>query len=348
MSHVIQRPSGCIYRQVIPADLRALVGKGEVRYSLKERSLYRAERKAQSITGQLKGLFTAVREETLTLNQPQINRIIRNIIETTVADMEREKLTGKPLTRRRLADHLSDLEIFEHDYKEALALRECGVIEPFVDVIIRDFSLNIEKDSEDYRKLAGEVLMAHIKILEVERQQSVGDYSYKDKLLFQNDVFEPESPALSIVAAEYWKERSKNWSPRTVTEYQKFQDELLSFVGHDFPILSVDYKKGREYKAHLDSTELSAVRKDNYLGYASALWKWAIKRHYAEINAFDGLQEGKAAEREPTNREPSFLRMTSPHSLSCPRNMEKERSNVRTIIGYHSYPIRRIKFYRQS
>ena len=48
MNHLIQRSSGFILRMVVPTDLKSIIGKGELRYALKERSLYQAKSTSQA------------------------------------------------------------------------------------------------------------------------------------------------------------------------------------------------------------------------------------------------------------------------------------------------------------
>jgi hypothetical protein len=62
------------------------------------------------------------------LIQAQINRLIRDMIRGIITEMEDKKATGKPLTRGQLNDYLKDLDLFEHDYREAISLRDYRLI----------------------------------------------------------------------------------------------------------------------------------------------------------------------------------------------------------------------------
>jgi hypothetical protein len=75
---------------VIPDDLRDAFGKRELRYSLHEHSLLHAKRKAHRISTQVKGLFAKLRKGNGNMDQAQINRLIRNMVKTTIAEMEHE------------------------------------------------------------------------------------------------------------------------------------------------------------------------------------------------------------------------------------------------------------------
>jgi integrase len=312
--HIVQQSSGYCFRMVVPADLRPVIGKSELRYSLHERSLLHAKRKAHRISTQVKGLFAKLRKGNGNMDQAQINRLIRNLIKTSIAEMEHEKATGKMLDRGELNEYLSDLDLFEHDYREALSLRDYRLIYPVVDFMIEEGNLDVKKGSEGYLRLAAEVLKAQIHLLQVDRKQSTGDYSYQFKEPFSMPQDEPEttSEIISKVATEYWDEKSPSWSPRTVPDYRIFKDTLIDFLGKNTMIHSVDYDNGRDYKAHLDTLKnakgkpLSDSRKDSYLGFAKQLWKWAIQHHYADTNPFDGLQVGKAGRKRADQQRAAF------------------------------------------
>jgi hypothetical protein len=92
------------------------------------------------------------------------------------------------------------------------------------------------------------------------------DFSYKNEL---PDVFpevfprisegslvvdEQESETLQRVFEAFWKEKRPGWKDRTVTEYTTCRNHLLSFLGPDTQIHTIDYQKGRDYKNLLMET----------------------------------------------------------------------------------------------
>ena len=312
-NHIIQQSCGYVFRMVVPDDLRPTIGKRELRYSLHERSLLHAKRKAHRISTQVKGVFARIRKGEA-MNQVQINRLIRHMIKAAISEMEQDKAAGKMLTRGQLDDYLNDLDLFEHDYREALSLRDYRLIYPVVDFMIEEGNLDVQRGSQDYMRFAAEVLKAHIHILQVDRKQSTGDYSYKFSVVNGVGTDEPDttSEIISKVASEYWDDKSPGWSPRTIPDYLIFKNTLIDFLGKDTMIHAVDYDSGRAYKSHLDTLKnakgkpLSDSRKDSYLGFAKQLWKWAIQHHYADTNPFDGLQVGKAGRKRADQQRAAF------------------------------------------
>lgn len=59
--------------------------------------------------------------------------------------------------------------------------------------MIEDGNLDTKKGSESYLRLAAEVLKAHIHLLQVDRQQSTGDYLYQFKEPFSIPLDESET-----------------------------------------------------------------------------------------------------------------------------------------------------------
>ena len=70
---------GYCFRMTVPKDLKAVIGKNELRYSLKEGSLRTAKSKAKMIAGQASGLFNNLRKDSsnmTTLTRVEINELI--------------------------------------------------------------------------------------------------------------------------------------------------------------------------------------------------------------------------------------------------------------------------------
>ena len=62
-SYVVRQSCGYCYRQVVPPDLRNLVGRTEIRYNLYTGSLRDAKSRARVISGQIQALFIKIKRE---------------------------------------------------------------------------------------------------------------------------------------------------------------------------------------------------------------------------------------------------------------------------------------------
>jgi integrase len=167
---------------------------------------------------------------------------------------------------------------------------------------------DVDKQSTLYRKLCAEIHKAEIKLIPIQKRHMMCDFSYKNEL---PDVFpeifpttsesspvteEQESETLQRVFKAFWKEKEPEWKNRTVTEYTTCRNHLLSFLGSDTQIHTVDYQKGRDYnnalmeKRNKKGKPLSKRRINMYLSFASQLFNYAEKNHYVDRNPFKGLQ----------------------------------------------------------
>ena len=86
-SYAVRQSCGYCFRQVVPPDLRNLVGRTEIRYNLFTGSLRDAKSRARIIYGQIQQLFMKLQIEEgqmpkSELTESKINDIIRNVVQT--------------------------------------------------------------------------------------------------------------------------------------------------------------------------------------------------------------------------------------------------------------------------
>lgn len=314
-TNLVKADFGYCFRMIVPEDLRPVIGKTELRYSLKERSLVPARRKSQQLAKQVKQLFSSLRleSEPEKLDREKLQTYIQDMVKATIEDMAADKLRNPIGDRGAIQDRLDIIDFTIHDYGEALAAGDYRSMYPFVEHMIEVKNLDIEKGSEEYEMMAGEMLRAHIHLLKVDREQVRGNFSYsfQQKVEASKDT-QKESESIGEIAEAYWSEKSKQWSERTIPEYKKFQDTLLDFLGKDTMIHLVDYEAGRQYKEYLGTLEtvkgepLSVTRRDLYLGYAKQLFQYAVRHHYINENVFTGLQVGKNGKKRTDLQRKAF------------------------------------------
>ncbi len=68
-TYLLQKPSGHFFRYQFPKDIKALVGKSEIRYSLRTGKLSLAKSRARMIAGKIQGIIRNIRK-----GQPQRNQ----------------------------------------------------------------------------------------------------------------------------------------------------------------------------------------------------------------------------------------------------------------------------------
>ena len=92
-SYVVRQSCGYCYRQVVPPDLRDLVGRTELRYNLYTGSLRDAKSRARVISGQVHSLFIKIKRKGYIMSDSQlteakINAMIKGYVKETIKEME--------------------------------------------------------------------------------------------------------------------------------------------------------------------------------------------------------------------------------------------------------------------
>lgn len=98
-SYLSRQTCGYCFRMRIPKDLQAVIGKKELKYSLKEGSLRRAKNKAKIVAGQVTGLFSNLRKDATnmaTLTRTKINKLISDYVKQPIADAEDIRFNNNP------------------------------------------------------------------------------------------------------------------------------------------------------------------------------------------------------------------------------------------------------------
>jgi len=236
-----------------------------------------------------------------TITTAEIKRLIAEYVRQAVNDSEERLALETGFNSPDYIDNQVELaDDFKAEYQEALASNDFRPAYNSVNRLIKSKGLNITKGSETYRNLCYEMMIAKVQFMEIEKQQALGDYSYRDKLRTSSTepVSEPEgSITLAELAQEYWSENNSNWKPRTVTEYTVMQEFLLKFIGAETLVNRVSYQMGRDYLAACKKKKnpntgktLSDSRVNTYVGYASAVFNFAKRHNHIKDNPFQGLQ----------------------------------------------------------
>ena len=80
-TYILQKPSGYYFRFKFPEDIRFLVKKTELRYSLRTRSIELAKSKARLMAGKVQHIIRKIRRGSMTkLTVEQINGLISKYI----------------------------------------------------------------------------------------------------------------------------------------------------------------------------------------------------------------------------------------------------------------------------
>lgn len=183
-AYVVRQNSSWCLRVRIPIDLQNRICKKELRYRLKTGSIGEAKYLARRAAGRLQGSFRSLRKgDTLSmqLSEEQILDMIKRYIHKALEEELDLIDTKEPLDEGEYRQELETLELLAGNVKKALAHRDYKRAENFVDGLIEEDGIELQKDSQVYRRLCREMLKAQIKGLEISIQMRRGDYSFKDQ-----------------------------------------------------------------------------------------------------------------------------------------------------------------------
>jgi len=319
---------------VIPADLRDLVGRRELKRSLMTDSMKKAKARAKILSAELEQLFTELREQRRLGTMPEkltkgkIQGIISDYVRGTLDANERERASGsKVLDFHTLDDELNDIASLLHDRKVELSCNDYSFIERRADWLLEGRDIELEKDADVYKLFCRQLLIAQVKLLEVELDRARGDYGADDETLrgylaAPAGVVESQSTSVSLEALieDYKKEKfeiSEDIKERSKTEYIGVFNTLVWVFGEGSPVQSITFERMKQFRdvlLHLpqrfqttkkyrgktvddimrmdlpQDKRISPATIEKYLGIVKGLFTFAKRhRHYTGDNPVDGL-----------------------------------------------------------
>ena len=140
-TYLVRQSSSYCFRMSVPSDLREVVGRRELRYSLKTGFLSEAKYRSRRMAGFVQGLFRYLREEG------KMKEISDTQIQKLIAEEMKEALEGSEY-RRLMADEPHDGEeavaqaetygILASEAREQLAVNDYRKISRYVDDLIEE------------------------------------------------------------------------------------------------------------------------------------------------------------------------------------------------------------------
>lgn len=321
------------YRARVPADLIPILGKRELRFTLKTTNRKRAKKMAKALSQRLRTAFNKVRcskmevfvmIENGTLSRDELNSLLRAYVLQELELFDQEEAEGRPLNSDTLDRELEGYEIALFESKVSLSeRRHVSFMGRTVNAILEEAGLPLDKESEAYKRLCHEVLKASIRILEANKKKLVGDFQGTDPMSIMRDLGIRPYPVRVERSADAIAERSAGadskqtpkpsislsqliddyqsrqvqsglWTEVTVRNHSPKLKALLQFLG-DRPVAQVTIDRLREYAKAL---ELLPPR-------------FAVLKEYRDISGLDPRKlEGRHTKTlDPTTRR-EYLNLT--------------------------------------
>lgn len=312
------------FRVVVPEDLRRVVGKSEIRYSLRTGLLSEAKYRALRMASFVQWLFRDIRRSgnMQELSKAEIQKLIQDHLKEALEETELYRASiDKPLDEQEVRDDLEAMSLLKSDFKEYLATCDYRKVEKTVDSLLEEKGIELSKDGDSYRLLCREMLKSNVEYLDQYEKIVKGEMpliqapeNTQPNRVIQAEE-EPSEP-LSKIIEQYVteQERGGNWTEKTKEEFLACLGLLQEVIG-DVSVKSIDFPVMRAYKEALlrlptnskkskkyrDKTvqqllemkipkPMSTTTVNKYLNRASSLFKFAVRNGFMDRNPAEGMQ----------------------------------------------------------
>jgi integrase len=338
-SYLVRNVHSYCFRLIVPKDLKKFVGKTELRYTLRTGYIGVAKRKSRFLAAQIQAIFQMLRKGLFDmgkLSADQVQQLVGKYIKKSVEDMD--EVFNQPEAQKPYLDlegfhnYIGELPSIKDDLVASLNLGDFSMLEKSIGQFLRANGIDeVDKDSPEYRKLSIEVHKAETKLIPIQRQHMLCDFSYREQLptIFpgvfakeedrpperredepRKDI--PKKVEISQVFKEYWKEKEPELKPRSVPEFQRALSHFFAFAGHNTDIAEINGGVLREYKKKLQNEKSRGGKprspktiNDKYLSLVSGFFTYAKHHSYIDKNPVDGLiSKERRGKRPDEERDP--------------------------------------------
>lgn len=161
-SYLVRNRYSYCFRMMVPAELQKLVGKKELRYTLKTGYLGVAKQKARFVAGQVQLIFRFLQKGSTTLTKlsdEQIKKLIHQYIKNQIESWDKafyEDWNDEPGLRPYQV--IDFFEPIRDDLIDGLNLGDFSMLEQPIGMLLKENKISeIDKASLEYRKLCAEI-----------------------------------------------------------------------------------------------------------------------------------------------------------------------------------------------
>ena len=236
----------------VPSHLINITQKKEVVKSLRTSSYSEALTLSCILEGRIARLWAVLIYRRVSMTPRQINKLIENYAKQTLEEYEDYRINP---TIEQCGDQLEAISGVIVDKLEEncfqLLNNDFSRVSKTADELLEERNIQLDRESDEFRKLCRELLIAEQLIWKAELKRMEGDYS--DRLTSvgsSNEHEEPPTDLLSNVIEAHIKEHEVIWEPRGIAQAKSSLNQFLQFVG-DKPIGMIEKEDARNYKAYL-------------------------------------------------------------------------------------------------
>jgi len=253
-SYLLETASGYVFRYCIPKNLKLVVGKSELRYSLKTGQLGLAKRRARHMASYVQMMIANIQNggTVSRLSEEMINGLINKYIRDLLEADEKDRIMQHgPLGDDLYSEQLMAYDYVQDTFRHELAHCDISNTSKHVDkFVLQANEIEADKGSMEYKKLCREILKVQIHLTEIFKERELGNYSSEIKYqpepksnLTQPQA-EPEtqqeerlSEIIDMYVAE--SEKAGTWTEKTKSEIKSILDLFQKIVG-DIPVDVID------------------------------------------------------------------------------------------------------------
>ena len=281
-SYLVRNPHSYCFRMMVPPDLKPLIGKKELRFSLKTGYLGLAKSKARALAGQFQSHFRHLRRVMNfdELTEGQIEKLSMMMVGAVSVFHEMVRINrDEPVSDEQVDRAIENLNDQLARAKSELRRGDYQRMSEFLDERAEAMGFGDILDERTYRILRHKLLIAEIKHLEFEIKRfngdctdGINDYFYVDAEPFTESleaeedtnsaISQPElqdepEPEPSILLEELYEEfkaikvKSGWWNDGTIRNHSPKIRALLQFVGN-IPVNQITKAKMHDYRKLLD------------------------------------------------------------------------------------------------
>jgi len=183
-SYLIRNSFSYCFRMNIPKDLQSMIGKRELRYSLRTGYLSNAKSKARLLAGQVQQLFNELRRSQnrlMELTDQQIQKMATKYLERVKATLDEpfgQDRGDRPYgDKASLNEYINGLADNKEDIRDEIAMGDYWRVKEAAVSLLSDFGVGangIDEDSASFAKLCEWLLVADLRGLDYHKARLTG------------------------------------------------------------------------------------------------------------------------------------------------------------------------------
>ncbi len=260
--------SGYFFRYSIPKDIRPIVKKTELRYSVKAHSRTTAKHRAKTLASITQAIINDIRKGgTMSELKPeQIHKLLAQYFKEALDKDEVYRLERKPINDDEL-DHRIDLYgSLKADAQESLAKSNHRSKAKDADKLLAQHKVSLSHGSESFKILCRELLKLDVNLFDICQKREFGEYDHYNLRRYEalkEHQTRQKGELLSKVIDHYLSENRTKWTSKTEGEILTSLNLFLEIMD-DLFIKNYDRSKIRIFKESLSKLPANLKQKKAY------------------------------------------------------------------------------------